>query len=149
MKCPNCGTEDTQVRDSRPSEDKQSVRRRRSCSECNYRFTTTERIQLKDLVVVKRNGDKKPFDRNKIARAIYTALRKRSISVEKIDAIVSSLVCQFEASNDSEIPTAIIGEAIMKELSQIDQVAYVRFASVYQDFNTVADFEKFIHEQIK
>jgi len=148
MRCPNCGAEDTQVRDSRPSEDRQSIRRRRFCSECSYRFTTIERIQLKDLVVIKRNGEKRPFDRDKIIRAISTAVRKRSIAPDKIDAIVSNLVCQFEASNDPEIPTTVIGEAIMRELSQIDQVAYVRFASVYKDFNTAADFEQFIHEQL-
>jgi transcriptional repressor NrdR len=146
MRCPFCGAEDTQVRDSRPSEDKLSIRRRRFCNDCSHRFTTVERIQLKDLFVIKRTGEKKPFDRDKIARAINTALRKRSIAKEKIEAIINNLVCQFEASNENEIQTTIIGEAIMKELSQIDQVAYVRFASVYKDFNTAEDFEKFIHE---
>ncbi len=149
MRCPFCGAEDTQVRDSRPSEDKSSIKRRRFCNECNYRFTTVERIQLKDLIVVKRTGEKTQFDRDKILRSINTALRKRLISQEKIDAIINNLVCQFEASNENEIQTSTIGEAIMKELSQIDQVAYVRFASVYKDFNTAEDFEKFIHQNRK
>ena len=145
MRCPFCGDEDTQVKDSRPSEDKSSIRRRRFCNECNHRFTTIERIQLKDLVVIKRTGEKKPFDRDKIARSINTALRKRSIAKDKIEAIINNLVCQFESANENEIASSIIGEAIMKELSKIDQVAYVRFASVYKDFNTAEDFEKFIH----
>lgn len=146
MRCPSCSTEDTQVRDSRPSEDKSSIRRRRYCTECNYRFTTIERIQLKELFVVKKNGEKKAFDRDKMSRSIYTALRKRLVAKEKVEAIINNLVQQFESFLDSEIATSIIGEAIMKELSKIDQVAYIRFASVYKDFSTVADFEQFIHE---
>ena len=145
MRCPFCGDEDTQVKDSRPSEDKSSIRRRRFCNECSHRFTTIERIQLKDLVVIKRTGEKKPFDRDKIARSINTALRKRSIAKDKIEAIINNLVCQFESTNENELASTIIGEAIMKELSKIDQIAYVRFASVYKDFNTAEDFEKFIH----
>ncbi len=148
MRCPFCGDEDTQVKDSRPSEDRSSVRRRRFCDKCDSRFTTIERIQLRDLVVVKRNGEKKAFDRDKITRAIATALRKRLISPEKIENIVSHLVNNLESLNESEIPTSIIGEAIMQELSKIDQVAYVRFASVYKDFNTAADFEEFIHKKL-
>ncbi len=146
MRCPFCGDEDTQVKDSRPSEDKLSIRRRRFCNECSHRFTTIERIQLKELVVIKRTGEKKTFDREKITRSINTALRKRSISKEKTEAIINNLVCQFESSNDNEIPSSVIGEAIMKELSKIDQVAYVRFASVYKDFNTAEDFENFIYQ---
>ena len=149
MRCPFCSVEDTQVKDSRPTEDKLSVRRRRFCGECGSRFTTIERAQLKDLIVVKRNGEKKPFDREKMVRAIHTALRKRLISEEKIEMMVNSLVRQFESLSDGEISTSIIGESIMKELSQIDQVAYVRFASVYKDFNTAADFEDFIHKQLR
>lgn len=146
MRCPFCSAEDTQVKDSRPSDDKSSIKRRRTCPICNHRFTTIERIQIKDLMVIKRDGVKQVFDRDKITRAIKTALRKRSVSEEKIDYMVNNLVYQFESLNDAEIPTALIGEAIMRELLLIDQVAYVRFASVYQDFNTAADFEKFIHE---
>ena len=148
MRCPFCGVEDTQVKDSRPTEDKLSVRRRRFCSECNSRFTTIERTQLRELLVIKRNGEKKPFDRDKMTRSINAALRKRLIAEEKIEIMVNNLVRNFEVLGESEIPTSIIGEAIMKELSQIDQVAYVRFASVYKDFNTAEDFKKFIHEQV-
>jgi transcriptional repressor NrdR len=146
MRCPFCGDEDTQVKDSRPSEDRLSIRRRRYCNECSHRFTTIERIQLKELIVIKRTGEKKAFDRDKIARSINTALRKRSIAKEKIEAIINSLVYKFESSNDSEVESSTIGEAIMSELSKTDQVAYVRFASVYKDFNTAEDFENFIHK---
>jgi len=146
MRCPFCGVEDTQVKDSRPAEDKLSVRRRRSCMECNSKFTTVERIQNRELIVVKRNGEKKPFDRDKMTRSISTALRKRFINKEKIELMVNNLVGYFESFHDGEISTSIIGEAIMRELSKIDQVAYVRFASVYKDFNTAADFEEFIHQ---
>jgi len=148
MRCPFCNAEDTQVKDSRPSDDKSSVRRRRFCDGCNSRFTTIERIQMRDLLVVKRNGEKKAFDRDKITRAINTALRKRLIPHEKIENIVNRLVSNLESLNEEEIPTSVIGEAIMKELSQVDQVAYIRFASVYQDFNTTADFEEFIQKQL-
>ncbi|MEK6733976.1 MAG: transcriptional regulator NrdR [Pseudomonadota bacterium] len=149
MRCPFCNVEDTQVRDSRPTEDKLSVRRRRFCVECESRFTTIERVQLKDLTVIKRNGEKKLFDREKIKRSIYTAIRKRQISEEKIEAIVNSVVREFETSSEGEILTSSIGESIMLALSKIDQVAYVRFASVYKDFNTAADFEDFINKQLK
>ena len=147
MRCPHCGVEDTQVKDSRPAEDKLSVRRRRFCTECNSRFTTVERIQIRDLVVVKRNGIKKVFDRDKMTRSINTALRKRLISKEQIEIMVSNLVSYFETFHDGEVPTAVVGESIMKELAKVDQVAYVRFASVYKDFNTAADFEEFIHKK--
>ena len=146
MRCPFCGDEDTQVKDSRPSEDRLSIRRRRYCNECSHRFTTIERIQLKELIVIKRTGEKKAFDRDEISRSINTALRKRSIAKEKIEAIINSLVYKFESSNDSEVESSTIGEAIMSELSKTDQVAYVRFASVYKDFNTAEDFENFIHK---
>lgn len=149
MRCPYCLVEDTQVKDSRPTEDKMSVKRRRSCSNCGSRFTTIEHLQLKDLIVRKKNGEKKAFERDKICRAISTAVRKRQISEEQIDLIVNRLVRQFETTNEGEISTSLIGELIMKELSLIDQVAYVRFASVYQDFNTAQDFENFIHKQLK
>ncbi len=148
MRCPFCGVEDTQVKDSRPTEDKSSIRRRRFCSHCNSRFITIERVQLRDLIVVKRNGERRIFDRDKISRSIYTALRKRLISEEKIEMIINNLVHRFETLNEGEIPTTIIGEAIMQELSEIDQVAYVRFASVYKDFSTAKDFEEFIHKKL-
>lgn len=149
MRCPFCNAEDTQVKDSRPSDDKFSVRRRRFCDKCSSRFTTIERIQMRDLIVVKRNGEKRAFDRDKIARSINTALRKRSISQDKVETMVNRLVSYFESLNEEEIQTAVIGEAIMRELSQVDQVAYVRFASVYKEFNTAADFEEFIHNQLR
>ncbi len=149
MRCPFCLAEDTQVRDSRPSEDKMSVKRRRFCNECNSRFTTIERVQLKELFVIKRSGEKKIFDREKIYRSISTALRKRNISENEIEAIVAKLVHQLESMNENEVSTTTIGEAIMKELSKIDQVAYVRFASVYKEFSTAKDFEDFIHKQLK
>ncbi len=149
MRCPFCHAEDTQVRDSRPSEDKSSVRRRRFCTECESRFTTIERFQLKELIVIKKNGEKRPFDRDKIIRSINTALRKRSIADEKIENVVNSIVRRLESAVEGEVYTSQIGEMIMQELSQIDQVAYVRFASVYKDFSTAADFEDFIHTQLK
>lgn len=146
MRCPFCGVEDTQVKDSRPAEDKLSVRRRRYCTECLSRFTTVERIQNRDLIVIKRNGTRKPFDRDKLTRSINTALRKRDISNEKIEYIVNSLVSYFETLQDGEVPTNVIGEAIMKELLKVDEVAYVRFASVYKDFTNATDFQEFIQK---
>jgi transcriptional repressor NrdR len=148
MRCPFCNVEDTQVKDSRPSEDKLSIRRRRFCTDCESRFTTIERVQLKELTVIKRDGKKKPFDRDKIVRSIKTAIRKRDVSEDEIERIVNNLVHSFEASSDGEILSNVIGEGIMKELSKIDQVAYVRFASVYKDFNTAEDFESFIHKRV-
>lgn len=148
MKCPFCGEEDTIVKDSRPSEDGIVIRRRRYCPKCDSRFTTLERIQLKDLYVIKKNGERKQFDRDKIVRSITTALRKRSISHEMIEKLVNNLVKKFESHSESEIPSSLIGEEIMNELSKLDQVAYVRFASVYKDFNDAKDFVKFI-ENIK
>jgi len=147
MRCPFCGDEDTQVKDSRPAEDRLSVRRRRFCNECNSRFTTIERIYVRELVVGKKTGEKKPFDRDKMTRSIKTALRKLSINKEEVELMVSNLINYFETFHEGEIPTSIIGESIMTELSKIDQVAYVRFASVYKDFSTVADFENFIHSK--
>lgn len=148
MRCPFCGVEDTQVKDSRPAEDKLSVRRRRYCTECLSRFSTVERIQNRDLIVIKKNGTRKPFDRDKLTRSINTALRKRDISNEKIEYIVNSLVSYFETLQDGEVPTNVIGEAIMKELLKVDEVAYVRFASVYKDFTNAADFQEFIQKLI-
>ena len=149
MRCPFCFADDTQVKDSRPADDKLSIRRRRVCNECGMRFSTVERTQLKELIVIKKNGEKRPFDREKIAKSIKMAIRKRQISDEKIELIISSLVRQFELLGDAEISTSIIGESIMQELSLIDQVAYVRFASVYKEFNTAADFESFINKQLR
>jgi transcriptional repressor NrdR len=146
MRCPFCTNEDTQVKDSRSSEDGLSIRRRRYCSSCHYRFTTYERIHLRDLTVTKKNGEKRPFDRDKIFRSISMAVRKRAVTEEQIELIVNKLVRKFEVLPDTEIPTSIIGEEIMNELEKLDQVAYVRFASVYKDFSDPEDFKEFINQ---
>lgn len=146
MKCPFCGYEDTQVKDSRPTDDGLSIRRRRYCTHCNMRFTTAEKLLNRDLYVIKKTGVKKPFDADKISRAIKTAVRKRSVAAETIEQTVNKLVAEFESYGDGDIPTNVIGEKIMQELSLMDPVAYVRFASVYMDFNTASDFEKFIQK---
>jgi len=144
MHCPFCGHSDTQVKDSRPSEDGTSIRRRRSCPGCDSRFTTFERVQLRELTVLKRNGEKRPFDRDKIVRSINVAVRKRPITTEQVEITVNNIVRELERSGESEITTAQIGEAIMPELARLDKVAYVRFASVYKDFRHVEDFESII-----
>jgi transcriptional repressor NrdR len=144
MKCPFCGEENTIVKDSRPTEDGISIRRRRQCPKCDSRFTTFERIQMRELIVIKKNGEKRPFDREKMLRSIETAVRKRSISDEEIEILVNNLVKKLESLGENEIKTSKIGKIIMDELSQLDQVAYVRFASVYKDFNDSKDFLEFI-----
>ena len=144
MRCPFCSNEDSQVKDSRPTEDNTAIRRRRICDECGSRFTTFERIQLRDLVVLKSSGQKEVFDRDKMFRSISLALRKRNIDQEKIEKIVNAIVRKLENSGDTEIKTNLIGEYIMDALSRLDQVAYVRFASVYKDFREVKDFEDFL-----
>ena len=144
MRCPFCSNEDTQVKDSRPTEDNTSIRRRRICDQCGSRFTTFERIQLRDLEVIKSNSTKETFDRDKMYRSISLALRKRNIDQEKIEKIVNAIVRKLENSGDTEIKTNLIGEYIMDALSHLDQVAYVRFASVYKNFREVKDFEDFL-----
>lgn len=144
MKCPFCGNEDTQVKDSRPTEDGQSIRRRRFCPECNSRFTTFERVQLRELTVVKKNGERKPFDRDKLVRSVTIAVRKRPVSMEKVEMIVNNIVRNLESIGESEISSDLIGEKVMDALRELDQVAYVRFASVYRDFRETKDFEEFI-----
>ena len=144
MRCPFCSNEDSQVKDSRPTEDNTAIRRRRICDQCGSRFTTFERIQLRDLVVLKSNGQKEVFDRDKMFRSISLALRKRNIDQEKIEKIVNAIVRKLENSGDTEIKTNLIGEYIMDALSRLDQVAYVRFASVYKNFREVKDFEDFL-----
>jgi transcriptional repressor NrdR len=139
MRCPFCAQQDSQVKDSRPSEDGAAIRRRRQCEACGARFTTFERVQLRDLVVVKKNGDRESFDREKLARAIATACRKRDIAPERIDRMISSIQRQLETRGD-EVTTAQIGEAVMDSLKAIDHVAYIRFASVYKDFSEPGDF---------
>ena len=144
MRCPFCSNEDTQVKDSRPTEDNTSIRRRRICDQCGSRFTTFERIQLRDLVVIKNNGQKEIFDRDKMYRAISLALRKRTVDQDKIEKIVNAIVRKLENSGETEIKSSLIGEYIMEALSHLDQVAYVRFASVYKNFREVKDFEDFL-----
>ena len=144
MKCPFCGFDDTVVKDSRNSDDNTAIRRRRECPECGSRFTTFERVQLRDLTVVKRNGERTPFDREKLFRSISIALRKRPVSAERIEKVVNSLVRKFESLYENEISTNEIGQAVMESLSRLDHIAYIRFASVYKDFKEVKDFEEFV-----
>ncbi len=144
MRCPFCGDPDTQVKDSRPTEDSASIRRRRYCPACASRFTTFERVQLRELMVVKRDGSKKQFDREKLLSSIRISLRKRPVDEEKIERIVSSIQRQLETSGETEIPSAVIGEKVMDVLLELDKVAYVRFASVYKDFREAKDFEEFV-----
>ncbi len=144
MRCPFCGNHDTQVKDSRPSEDAQSIRRRRYCTKCDSRFTTFERVQLRELVVVKKNGEKRTFDRDKLVRSISIATRKRPVTHEQVEMLVNNIVRGLESLGESEIPSALIGEKVMEALKELDPIAYVRFASVYRDFRETKDFEKFI-----
>ena len=144
MRCPFCSNEDSQVKDSRPTEDNTAIRRRRICDQCGSRFTTFERIQLRDLVVVKSKGQKENFDRDKMFRSLSLALRKRSIDNEKIEKIVNAIVRKLENSGETEIKSSIIGQYIMEALMHLDQVAYVRFASVYKNFREAKDFEDFL-----
>lgn len=139
MRCPFCAHENSQVKDSRPSEDGAAIRRRRQCEECGARFTTFERVQLRDLTVVKKNGEKEPFDRDKILRSINIACRKRGIDQDRIDRLVSSIQRQLETRGD-EVQAAAIGEAVMEALKAVDHIAYIRFASVYKDFSEPGDF---------
>ncbi|MBS4773335.1 MAG: transcriptional regulator NrdR [Proteobacteria bacterium] len=144
MKCPFCGCEDTQVKDSRETDDSTAIRRRRECAECGSRFTTFERVQLRDLIVVKKNGDRVNFDRDKLARSIYLAVRKRPVSSERVEKIVTAIQRRLESSGETEIPSTQIGEYVMETLANLDHIAYIRFASVYRDFREVKDFEEFV-----
>ena len=144
MRCPFCSHENSQVRDSRPTENNSAIRRRRICEQCGSRFTTFERIQLRDLIVVKKNNQREPFDRDKMFRSLSLALRKRNVDQEKIEKIVNAINRKLENSGESEIKTNLIGEYIMEALSNLDQVAYVRFASVYKNFREAKDFEDFL-----
>jgi transcriptional repressor NrdR len=146
MRCPFCGQDDTQVKDSRPTEDNTAIRRRRSCPECGARWTTFERVQLRELTVVKSGGDRAPFDRDKLNRSLRIALRKRPINEDRIERIVNSIQRRLETSGESEIPTKAIGEMVMENLRELDMVAYVRFASVYRNFREAKDFEAFVED---
>jgi len=144
MRCPFCGHDDTQVKDSRPTEDNSAIRRRRFCPSCGSRFTTFERVQLRDLVVVKKNSVKEQFDRDKLARSIAIAVRKRPVEPDRVERIVSGIVRRLESLGESEIPSTVVGEMVMDALSTLDPVAYVRFASVYRNFREAKDFEDFV-----
>lgn len=144
MKCPFCGFLDSQVKDSRLTEDGACIRRRRECPECGSRFTTFERVQLRELVVVKKNGDKERFDREKLELSLQLAVRKRPVAPERVEKIVTSIQRRLESSGETEISSRVIGEYAMKALAALDNVAYVRFASVYKDFCEVSDFEEFV-----
>lgn len=144
MRCPFCGHEDTQVKDSRPTEDNATIRRRRFCPACGSRFTTFERVQLRELTVVKKSGEKSPFDREKLMRSLQIALRKRPVDPDRIERIVNGIQRRLESLGESEIPSKVIGEMVMDVLADLDQVAYVRFASVYRNFREAKDFEDFV-----
>ena len=143
MRCPFCFHADSQVKDSRPTEDGASIRRRRQCESCGARFSTFERVQLRDLTVVKKNGDRQAFDRSKLEQSISISARKRPVTTEQIERLVSSIQRQLETSGESEINAARVGEMVMDGLQQLDSVAYIRFASVYKDFREAKDFEAF------
>jgi transcriptional repressor NrdR len=144
MRCPFCGNDDTQVKDSRPTEDNAAIRRRRVCGNCGARFTTFERVQLRELTVVKTSGDREPFDREKLLRSMRIALRKRPIEAERLERVVNSIVRQLESSGETEIPSKQIGEMAMQVLGQLDQIAYIRYASVYRNFREASDFNEFL-----
>ncbi len=144
MRCPFCGHSDTNVKDSRPTEDNTAIRRRRACPDCGARWTTFERVQLRDLLVIKHNGQRAPFDRDKLERSMQIALRKRPVDPDRVDRVVSGIVRRLESSGESEISSDAIGEAVMDALAGLDSVAYVRFASVYKNFREAKDFEDFI-----
>ena len=144
MRCPVCSNDDTQVKDSRPTEDNSAIRRRRFCPACGSRFTTFERVQLRELTIIKRNGQRTPFDRDKLMRSILIATRKRPVDPERIERMVNGIQKRLESSGESDIPSDAVGSMVMDALAGLDQVAYVRFASVYRNFREVKDFEDFI-----
>lgn len=144
MRCPFCGHDDTQVKDSRPTEDNAAIRRRRFCPACGARWTTFERVYLRELTVIKNNGDRVPFDRDKLFRSLKIALRKRPVDDDRVERIVNSIQRRLETLGESEIPSKVIGEMAMEQLAQLDQVGYVRFASVYRNFREAKDFEDFV-----
>lgn len=146
MRCPHCIGENTQVKDSRPTEDNTAIRRRRVCPNCDARFTTFERVQLRELQVVKRSGRQVPFDREKLAKSVHIALRKRPVDVEQVDLMLSDIVRRLESRGEADIPSATIGAYVMAGLKTLDPVGYVRFASVYRDFREVADFQEVLGE---
>tara|TARA_B100000131_G_scaffold317878_1_gene360695 strand:+ start:942 stop:1400 length:459 start_codon:yes stop_codon:yes gene_type:complete len=148
MRCPFCGNEDTQVKDSRPADDNSSIRRRRQCTVCGARVTTFERVQLRELVVIKRDGQKSSFDRNKLEYSMRLALRKRQISDEVVERAINGIVRNLESKGEIEVSSTLIGEQVMDALRQIDQIGYVRFASVYRNFSEASDFQKFLGQEL-
>ena len=146
MRCPNCNSLDTQVKDSRPTEDSSVIRRRRVCVACNFRFTTFERVQLRELTVIKRNGRRVPFDRDKLMRSVSISLRKRQVEPERVEKMVSTIVRELETGGEAEISSEVIGETVMEHLRTLDDVAYVRFASVYRNFREAKDFHDVLGE---
>lgn len=146
MKCPFCGFDDTQVKDSRPAEDSAAICRRRACTECGARFTTFERVQLREITIIKTDGRRVPFEREKLARSIRVALRKRPVDEDRIEKLVNSIQRRLETEGESDIPSNKIGEIVMETLKELDQVAYVRFASVYRNFGEAKDFQAFLGE---
>jgi len=148
MRCPFCGHDETQVKDSRPSEDNSSIRRRRQCPACGARFTTFERVQLRELMVIKKDETRTTFEREKLVRSINISCRKRPVNSEQIELITNSIQRRLESSGETEIPTKVIGELVMDALKELDRVAYLRFASVYKDFQETDDFRKFIDKNL-
>jgi transcriptional repressor NrdR len=144
MRCPFCGHAESQVKDSRPSEDGAAIRRRRLCPDCGGRFTTFERVQLRELTILKRSGRRTPFERDKLARSIAVAIRKRPIDPERVERMISSIVRQLESMGETELPSSAVGELVMQQLKALDDVAYVRYASVYRDFRQTGDFANFL-----
>lgn len=147
MRCPFCGHAESQVKDSRPSEDGAAIRRRRMCPECEGRFTTFERVQLRELTILKRSGRRTPFERDKLARSIAIATRKRPVEPERTERMISAIVRQLESMGETELPSSVIGELVMKQLKALDDVAYVRYASVYRDFREAGEFATFLGEE--
>ena len=147
MRCPFCGDLESQVKDSRPSEDGAAIRRRRLCPNCGGRFTTFERVQLRELMIVKRSGRRVPFDREKLVRSIAVAMRKRPVDPERIERMVNGIVRQLESLGETELASAVVGEMVMKALKALDDVAYVRYASVYRDFRQTDDFARFLSDE--
>ena len=147
MRCPFCGHDESQVKDSRPSEDGAAIRRRRMCPSCEGRFTTFERVQLRELTILKRSGRRTPFDRDKLVRSVAIATRKRPLEPDRVERMISEIVRQLESMGETELPSSTIGELMMKHLKQLDDVAYVRYASVYRDFRETQDFARFLGEE--
>jgi transcriptional repressor NrdR len=147
MRCPFCGEMESQVKDSRPSEDGAAIRRRRLCPSCGGRFTTFERVQLRELTILKRSGRRSPFERDKLVRSVQVATRKRPVDPERVERLINGIVRQLESMGETELPSSVVGEMVMKALKSLDDVAYVRYASVYRDFKQTEDFAKFLSEE--